>query len=338
MARIVRFHQTGGPEVLKLENVDPGAPGEGEMLIDVRAIGLNRAEAMFRSGMYLDQPTFPAKLGYEAAGIVASVGHGVREFKPGDVISTVPGFTMTKYGVYGDQAIVPAAMTVKHPATLSYVEAASIWMQYLTAYGALIDIAQLSKGDAVIIPAASSSVGIAAIQIANSVGALSIATTRTAAKREALLNLGAQHVVVTDEQELVSEVHAVTDGKGARVIFDPVAGKGIETLAAAAATGGIIFIYGALSATSTYGQLSLDPTPFPLMTALGKGLNLRGYTLIEIVGNAERFAKGKNFILEGLDSGAFTPVIAKTFPLDQIVEAHRYLESNQQIGKIVVTV
>jgi NADPH:quinone reductase-like Zn-dependent oxidoreductase len=187
----------------------------------------------------------------------------------------------------------------------------------------------LAKGDAVIITAASSSVGLAAIQIANALGAIPIATTRTNAKRDALLKAGAKHVVATQEQDLVQEVRSLTSGKGAKLAFDPVCGPGVETLAAAMAQGGAIFIYGALAQ---------QPTPFPLIHALLKNLTLRGYTLHAVVGNPESLERGKRFIVDGLAAGRLKPEIARTFALADVVEAHRYLESNQQVGKVVVTV
>ncbi len=111
-------------------------PGPGEVRIAVKALGLNRAESMFRLGQYLEEPVFPSKLGYEAAGTIEAVGPGVMGLKVGDAVSTVPAFALGKYGVYGDAAIVPAAAVVKHPPSLSWEQAAAIWMQYLTAYGA----------------------------------------------------------------------------------------------------------------------------------------------------------------------------------------------------------
>jgi NADPH2:quinone reductase len=329
MARVIRFHKTGGPEVLQIDAVDVGAPGPGELRLRVHAFGLNRAEAMFRSGKYLEQPKLPGRLGYEAAGTVEAIGEGVTGFAIGDKVSTIPAFSMNLYNVYGEQAIVPAAATVKHPDNLSWEHAAAIWMQYLTAYGALIDVTRLVPGDAVIITAASSSVGLAAIQITNAAGAISIAATRTSAKREALLGHGAQHVITTEDQDLAEEVKRITGGNGARVTFDPVAGPGVETLAQAAAQGGIIILYGALAHSAT---------PFPLFAALRKGLTLRGYTLFEVVRNPERMAKGKQYVLDGLASGKLKPIIAKTFPFEKIVDAHRFMESNEQIGKIIVTV
>lgn len=329
MARVVRFHQTGGPEVLKIEDEQVPAPAAGEIQIKVHAIGLNRAESMFRSGQYLETPVLPARLGYEAAGTVAAIGAGVSGFSVGDAVSTVPNFSLNQYGVYGELANVPVSAVARHPASLSWTEAAAIWMQYVTAYGALVNIADLKAGEFVLIPAASSSVGLAAIEIANLLGAVPVALTRRGDKRAALLGAGAKHVVATEEQDLVAEVNRITGGKGARVVFDPVGGPTLAKLAEATAQGGIIF---------QYGTLSPEPTPLPLFTLLGKQLTVRGYILFEITTDPQRLERAKAFVVQGLASGQLKPVIAKTFPLEQIVEAHRYLESNQQIGKIVVTV
>ena len=329
MARVVRFHQTGGPDVLRIEQMDLRPPGPGEVRIAVKALGLNRAESIFRSGQYLEQPKLPARLGYEAAGTVEALGDGVQGLKIGDAVSTFPAFSQNQYGVYGDTAIVPAFAVVKHPASLSWAEAAAVWMQYGTAYGALVDIAGIKAGDTILIPAASSSVGIAAIQIARMSGATPVALTRTSSKRKALLEAGAAHVIATEEQDLVAEVKQVTGGKGARLAFDPVAGPTLAKLAAAMAQGGTLMVYGALST---------EPTPLPLWDLLGKSLTIRGYVLFEITTDPKRLDRAKKFIVDGLAAGKLKPVVAKTFPLDHIVEAHRYLESNQQIGKIVVTV
>jgi len=172
MARVVRFHEIGGPEVLRIEDVEVSPPGKGELQIRIRALGLNRAEAMFRRGQYLEEPKLPARLGYEAAGTVPAIGRGVDGFQIGEAVSTIPSFSLNAYGLYGDLANAPVHAVTHHPTSLSRVEAAAIWMQCLTAYGALIDIADLKSGETVVIPAASSSVGLAAIQIANKVGAI----------------------------------------------------------------------------------------------------------------------------------------------------------------------
>ncbi|HEY8066747.1 MAG TPA: zinc-dependent alcohol dehydrogenase family protein [Methylosinus sp.] len=329
MSRIVRFHRLGGPDVLQIDEMALGAPKAGEIRLRVRAIGLNRAEAMFRSGAYIETPSLPSGLGYEASGEIEAIGEGVTGFAIGQAVSTMPAFSMTEYGVYGDAAIVPAHAVVEHPSSLSWSEAAAIWMQYLTAYGALVEIGGVAPGDTVIVTAASSSVGLAAIQIVNAAGATAIAVTRTRAKCAALENAGARHVVATENDDLVAETLRITKGAGARLVFDPIGGPGVEALAKATAIGGTIFLYGALSSA---------PTPFPLFAAIRKQLTLRGYTLFSVTRDPQKRERGVRFVLDGLTSGRLRPIIARSFPLAQIVEAHRYLESNAQIGKIVATV
>jgi NADPH:quinone reductase-like Zn-dependent oxidoreductase len=329
MARVVRFHEVGEPEVLKIEQVDVPPPGRGEVQIAVKALGLNRAESMFRRGEYVEEPKLPARNGYEAAGTVAAIGEGVQGVKVGDAVSTIPAFSLNQYGVYGDLVNVPAHAVAHHPASLSWEQAASIWMQYLTPYGALIEIAGLKAGEAVVIPAASSSVGLASIQIANRVGATPIALTRGSPKRQVLVDAGAAHVIATDEQDLVEEILGVTGGKGARVVFDPVGGPTVAKLVKAMTPLGILFLYGALSP---------EPTTVPVLEAIGKSATIRGYILSEVTTDPARMERGKRFVNEGLADGSLKPIIARTFAFEHIVEAHRYLESNQQIGKIVVTV
>lgn len=329
MPKIVRFHETGPAEVLKLEDLPLTQPGTGEVRLKVEALGLNRAEVMFRQGQYLETPELPSRIGYEAAGTIDAVGPGVSDLGIGDRVSTIPSFAMGRYGVYGESAVVPAAAVARYPDNLSPSEGTAIWMQYLTAYGALVEFGQIKKGDPVLITAASSSVGLAAIQITKAAGALAIATTRGADKKPFLLEAGADQVIVTDDEDLPQRVMALTAGMGARITFDPVAGPALEQLAQAAAAGGIIFEYGALSN---------QPTPFPLFPVLGKGLTVRGYTLFEIVRDSEKLARGKHYVYTGLKSGALKPHIDRSFPLDAIVEAHRYMESNRQKGKIVIKV
>jgi NADPH:quinone reductase-like Zn-dependent oxidoreductase len=331
MTKAVRFHEFGGPEVLQFEMLEIGEPGAGEVRVRVEAIGLNRAEAAFRLGRYIETAQLPARLGYEAAGVIEALGEEVKGFSVGEAICVMPAFSMNKYGVYAERAIVPANALLKQPGGLGTHECASIWMQYLTAYGALVDISNIGAGDAVVITAASSSVGLAAIQIANHVGAVSIAVTRTAAKEAELRKLGAAHVVVTEKQSLETEVLRITGGKGAKVAFDPIGGPIVASLAMAMALGGWLIVYGNLS-----GQ-ALN-TIFPFGPSAMKGFAMRGYLVFEIIHDLKRFERARLFVEEGLRAGWLKPIIAKRFPFDQIVEAHRYLEANEQIGKVIVTV
>jgi len=284
---------------------------------------------MFRSGNYVVGPTLPnAGIGYEAAGVVESIGEGVTGFSIGDAVSVIPAFMMNDYAMYGEQVVAPAFAVVKHPHNLSWEEAAATWMQYATVYGALIEIANLAEGDFLLIPAASSSVGLAAIQLANMVGAIPVALTRGENKREQLLEAGARHVIVTSTQDVETEVHQITEGRGARVVFDPVGGPMFQKLVKAASVNGILIAYGALST---------EATPLPFLHVLGKLLTIRGYQLFELTMDKVAIERVKAFILDGLASGKLKPVVGKTFPLENVVEAHQYMESNQQFGKIVLT-
>lgn len=334
-ARIVRFHETGGSSVLQIDELPRTSPGPDEVRIEIAAIGLNRAEVMFRNGAYLVAPSLPSRIGYEASGVIDAVGSNVTEFAIGDRVSTIPALSMSEYGVYGESATVPAYAVAKYPDNLTPIEGTAIWMQYITAWGGLIDIGKLQAGQNIIITAASSSVGLSAIQIAKSVGATVIATTRGPSKVDSLLKAGADHVVQTGSEDLAERTAEITGGVGAHLIFDPVGGPMLQALADAAALGGMIIEYGALDDRET---------PYPLFTALGKGLSIRGYTLFEITSDAisgarrDRLEAAKDYVFNGVSSGDLKPIIDKTFPLDSIRDAHEHLESNEQIGKIVVTV
>jgi NADPH:quinone reductase-like Zn-dependent oxidoreductase len=329
MSRIVRFHEIGGPEVLKLEEVEVAAPAADEVRIAVKAIGINRAESMFRTDFYVETPKFPAKLGYEAAGIIEAVGKDVDAFKPGDAVSVIPPSSITRWGTYGELINVPAEYVVKHPEDLSWVEAAAIWMATATAYGSLIDIAQLKKDEHVLINAASSSVGIAAIQVALAVGAIPIALTRTSAKKEALLRAGAAQVVVTQDEDTVVRINEITAGAGVRVVFDPVAGPDIAKLTTVMTRFGILIVY---------GLLSPEATPLPLFDMMVKSLTVRGFIYKNFLADEKKREELKQFVKDAVASGILRPIIASIFPLEKIAEATQYLESNQQLGKIVVTV
>lgn len=329
MPRVIRIHEHGSADVLRYETVDLPPPGLGEVMIDVRAIGLNRSEVMFRNGRHIESAQFPARLGYEAAGTIAAIGPNVTGLQIGDAVSIVPPPSVTRWGTYGEIATIPAKYVVRHPANLSFVEAAGVWMANITAYGALIDIAGLAAADTALILAASSSVGLACCTIAKSVGATVIATTRTAAKRQALLDAGIEHVVVTDDEDLAGRVLQITNGRGARVVMDPIGGSGLDRKLVSMAQ------YGTLIA---YGALAPELAPLNALLLIGKGLSIRGYTFKEIVLDDVRRERAVRYIVDALAKGKLLPTIAKVFDFDEMAAAHRYLEANAQIGKIVVVI
>ncbi|MFD9948256.1 zinc-dependent alcohol dehydrogenase family protein [Nonomuraea sp. NPDC059023] len=329
MTRTVRFHEIGGPEVMRLEDVDPGRPGPGKVLLRVEAIGINRAEALFRGGHYIEPvKELPARLGAEAAGVIEAAGPQVAGFAAGQAVSVVPAFSANDYGVYAERAIVPAAALVHRPADVDAISGAAVWMPYVTAYGALVEVGGLRAGDTVVINAAAGSVGLAAIHTALRVGAVPIAVTRTGDKRGRLTEEGAAEVIASDEQDVAGRVLELTAGRGAEYVFDAVAGPGVTDLARAVAPGGTHFLYGALSGL---------PTPYPGFDLGMPALNLRTYTMMETTRDPRRLARAVAFVTAGLRAGAFRPIVDRVFPLEEIVAAHRHMESGTRFGKIVVT-
>jgi NADPH:quinone reductase-like Zn-dependent oxidoreductase len=312
---------------LQIEELDIGAPAPGHVRIRVEAVGLNRAEAMYRAGNYPTKPQLPSLIGYEGVGTITAVGPDAGEYAVGQRVCVLPMIHQGQYGIWADEAIVPTRILLPAPEGMDVAKAAAIWMQYMTAY-AVYEVAEIGPNDAVIIPAASSSVGIAAIQLCNWAGAVPIAVSRTSEKAATLKALGAAHVIASGEEDLVARVMAITGGKGARCAFDPVGGPYVDTLAQALAPRGILFVYGGLS-----GQ----PTPYPHWPMAFKGCSMRGWVASEIWNHPERFAAARETVLAGLASGKLDPVIAKEFNgLESLPEANAYLESNQQIGKVVV--
>lgn len=339
MARIVRFHETGGPEVLKIEDEPLVEPGAGEVRIAVGAFGLNYAEMMYRRGAYIAEPVFPARIGIEAAGTVDAVGAGVAGFSLGERVSIVSiqasdrfgNWTQdfAKYGVYGESATAPTHAIVRNPDNISMEECGAIWCQYLTAWGGLIDYAGMTADDIVLVTAATSSAGLAGLQIAKEAGATVIAATRGAAKKGFLLDqAGADAVIVTNEEDLVERVMDITSGQGFTIAYDPVGGAYIAQFIAAAQPCARIV---------NYGNLHPEPAHFPMLPILAKRLALKCHSCYDTTRDAEALARGHAYVVDRVQSGALAPVIARTFPLEQIVGAHRYMEEQTHIGKIVVT-
>jgi NADPH:quinone reductase-like Zn-dependent oxidoreductase len=315
--------------VLQVEKVEIQAPGAQEVRIQVKAIGVNRADTMYRRGLYIEHPVFPAGLGYEAAGIVESVGAEVTAWKPGDVVNVMPAFSLNQYATYGELIVVPAYTVQQYPASLSFEEAASLWTSFISMYGILVAAAGMKAGDAVLITAASSSAGLAAIQLVNFLGGTSIAVTSSSAKREGLFQAGAQYVIVSSEQDLVAEVQQITTGKGANIVLDPVGGPLFEKIIAATAERGQVFVYGAMS---------YEPTLLPMFDVLTRLPVIKGYTALDVMSDPAALQAGISLILEGVRQGRLKPLVARTFPMAAVAEAHRAMEAGEQIGKIVLSV
>jgi NADPH:quinone reductase-like Zn-dependent oxidoreductase len=221
---------------------------------------------MLRSGRSPVKPALPSSIGLEAAGVIEMLGPDVSGFAVGDRVTVVPAYYAAQYALYGEVSLAPARSLVAIPDYVSFSEAAATWMAYGTAWGGLVTIGTRSAGQTVLIPAASSSVGLAAIQIANRRHARPIALTRTSAKADALLGHGAAEVVATAEQDVIAEVKRLTDDQGAHLVFDPVGGSAFPQLARATANGGTLILYGAgkvtpSSPTSGFVPASIARSP-----------------------------------------------------------------------------
>ena len=335
MARIVVVERAGPPETLGIVDAPAQEPGAGEVRLRVAAFALNRGDALYRSGHYFEQPGTPGRIGYDCAGVVEAVGAGVPGFAPGDRVATLPAFSQNTHGVYGEWAVVPANSLMPWPQGLSAAEAAALGTQYFTGCFALFEVGGLRAGDPVLVTAGGSGTGTAAVQLAKAAGAVVITTTRQADKVASLRENGADHVIVTSQTSLADGVRAAI-GEGVPLIVDCVGGKDFGALPDAARPGGRIVSYGFLAGS----DLSFSALPF-----YRKGLHVRFVQVFQMTGLPMRglpqqrdgVERAIDLIRSGVASGTIHPRVGREFPLEQIVEAHQLMESNQQLGKIVVT-
>ena len=329
LPRFVCVHRNGGTDVLELEECEVDAPGPDEVQIEVRALGLNRAEALFRQGRYVEQAEFPSGSGLEAAGVIKLVGESVTGFAVGDRVALIPPISMRERPVHAEVVNYPATNVVKTPWAPSFEVAAATWMAFLTAYGGMVATTQIERNDHVVITAASSSVGIAAIQIAKLIGAIPIAISRSQEKRSALIEAGAAQVVLSESEHVAEAIRKLAGRSGVRLFFDAVGGDLLPQLVEAAEPGGIIVSYGAQDG---------NPSQLPAASLLAKSLTLRGYLVHELIRDAKGLRAAVAFISQGMSSGQLRPTIDRVFPLSDIRAAYEHLESGKQFGKIVVRI
>lgn len=337
MSRMVRFHAFGGPEVLGTETLPVPEPAPGEVRIAVQAIGLNWADVLWRRRLYIEDAQLPSGLGNEAAGTVEAVGAGVQGLAPGDRVAVLPGAHQGRYPTYGERILFPASHVVRHPANLSAEQAATAYMAFLTGYFALFEIARLRRGGTVLVTGASSGTGLAALQMARAEGLTAIATTRTPAKRQALYDAGAAHVVVTQQEDVVEAVRGHTGGRGVDLVYDGVGGPLFERLGDAVAPRGWYLLYG----LSGGAELA-----YPVTAQFRRSWRFHVYKVLEFTGSASMglprdeaaLRRALRFIEAGLADGRFALPIDRRFALADVVQAHAYLERGAHTGKVVLTV
>ncbi|MFW3168848.1 zinc-dependent alcohol dehydrogenase family protein [Geodermatophilus sp. CPCC 206100] len=327
MVRVVRFHETGGPDVLRYEDVPVRSPAADEVRIRVDAIGLNRAEVDFRRGTYVERPVLPAGLGTEAAGEVVEVGSAVDRWQPGDAICVLPAFSPNDYSVYAEETVVPAAALVARPDGVDAITGAALWMPYLTVYGMVQEVVRVRPGDSVVVTAATNSIGMAAMQVLRHLGAVPIATASSAAHTGALEAAGAAAVLV-EGADVVGQIRSLTGGRGADVVLDANGGPQVEQLVRSCAAGAAVIVH---------GGLSRQPTPLPAGGSVP--VWLRRYRVRETIGDAGALHRAQHFIRAGLAAGALAPLVDRVFDFDDIRAAHAYVDSSERgPGKPVVRV
>jgi NADPH2:quinone reductase len=324
----VRLHRTGNPvDVLQIDPLESRHLAPDEVCIRVQAFALNRADWLFCRGEHYTLPKLPSRLGSECAGIVERVGGLVKSVRPGDRVCTVP-FDTSGYGVQGELAIVPSAYVAPWPEGLTAIEATSVWMQYLTAYFALVEVGNVVSTDYVLVPAATSSAGLGAIQLAKKCGANVIATTRSPRKIAPIEAVGADHVIVVgDDTDLTKEILALTGGLGVRLVYDPVAGSFMRRYLGALAWQARIFIYGLLSG---------EPTELDIVPLVRRAAVVHPFSMFNHVRDPMQLQLGISFVLNAIRTGGLRPTIGQVFPFSRVIDAYRELDAASHFGKIVV--
>lgn len=330
MPRAWRIYEYAGYKGLKLETEPRIDPGPGEVRVRVGAFALNWGDMDLMEDRYsFSFSKFPARVGIEAAGTIDAIGDGVADWAVGDRVSTLPYFYDDR-GASAESLLIDARYVTMSPTNLSTVESASIWMQYMTAYFPLTQIVSVGPGTHVLVTAATSTAGAAALQIGRLLGAKMIATTRFEANIEYLHRMGADHVLVPSEQDMADELKQLTDGDGLDLVLDSV-GKGlIARYSPALARNAHICFYGKLDG-------SVPILPLPLVDMYQKNATFRAYSVFNYIENPEMLAKGKAFIYDMLEKNNIRSTIDRVYPMEELIEAFEYMSHPRSShGKIVI--
>lgn len=319
--KAVRVHETGGPEVLRFEDIADPKPGPGELLIGVEAIGLNFIEIYQREGLYqLQRPFTP---GSEAAGTVHAIGDNVRDFKSGDRV-----VSQSVKGAYAERAIVPAEKAVRIPDGVDTKVAAAVWLQGLTAHYLSHSTYQIEAGDSCLIHAAAGGVGLLLCQMAKRRGAFVIGTASTGEKRELARKAGADEMIDYTSQDFAVETRRLTNGAGVNVVYDSVGKTTFDKSLDSLKRRGMMALF---------GQSSGPVPPFDPQILNRKGsLFLTRPTLNDYVATRDELLNRANDLLGWIQRAQLSVRIGDEFSLDEVADAHRALAGRKTTGKVLI--
>ncbi|PLQ00776.1 quinone oxidoreductase family protein [Cupriavidus pauculus] len=326
MTKAVRMYETGGPEVLRYEDVEVGDPGPGQVRIRHVAVGLNYADTYFRNGTY--PVPLPAGMGVEASGVVQALGAGVTNVSVGDRV-TYTGFLNT-LGAYSTERLVPAAPLIRLPETIGFETAAAMTMRGLTSAYLMRRIHTFRKGDTILLHAAAGGVGLIVSQWARLLGLNVIGTVSTEEKGEIARAHGCQHIINYSHEDVAARVRELTDGVGANVVFDSVGKSTFMASLDSLKRRGLLVCVGTAS-----GPIP----PFdPVLLAMKGSLYVTRPALADYIADPAEKAELAGELFDHVGSGRIRIEINQRYALEDAVQAHRDLESRKTTGSSIFVV
>ena len=335
MSRMIRFHKFGAAEVLRCEDQTEPSPAAGEVQIRVEAIGVSWYDVLWRQNLAPSQARLPAGIGHEMAGVVMSVGEGVEDVAVGDRVASFPATSPNDHPVYGDVIVLPRTAITRYPDVLTPIEASVHYTPLLIAYFAYVDLARAKAGQSALVTDASHCAGPAFVQLGKALGLKVLAATKDPEQREYLLGLGAEKVIVTEEQDLLMQVAKYTDGRGVDMVLDGMGGPQMSLLGDVLAPRGSLVLYGLQGG---------NQTPFPACAAFQKNIQFYVHCISNFTGKPElgicqdqvALQRALRDINQFTADQLLTPQIVKVYPFDQVVEAHRYMDGCPCGGRVVL--
>ncbi|MBB6342852.1 NADPH:quinone reductase-like Zn-dependent oxidoreductase [Pseudomonas fluvialis] len=337
MSRIIRFHQFGEADVLKIEERQSPVPAAGEVLIGVEAIGVSWYDVLWRQNLAPTPAHLPATPGHEVAGVVLALGEGVDDLAVGDKVASFPGHSLNRYPGYAEQVVLPRSSLTLYPETLTAQQASGHYQPSLVGWFGFVELAKLKSGETVLVTAASQCWGPYIVQIGKALGARVIAATEYADDADYLRELGADAVILTEEQDLVSRVVKLTDGRGVDIVMDALGGPQMCLLGDVLAPRGRLILFGLQGG---------NETPFPACAAFQKNIqffvhclgNFTGKEELGIPQDKDAVAKALQGVNQLTRDGLLRTQIERVFAFDQVVAAHRLMETCPRRGRVILQV